>query len=139
MNHSRLEEVLLAYVALWAEPDGTKRESLVAKCLARQAEIIGPGFCFKGHQAISEEVDRFHSQSRGSRAVLASGYVTHSNWARFAIAIVRPDRSVATEGEDIVEFGTDGLIVKVLTFWGELPSVPSSWPPHFSVQGENGA
>ena len=123
------ELVLLAYTALWSEADHARRASLLTQCLARDAEIIGPGYRFKGHHAISDEVERFHRDEPGTRAVLASGVARVARWARFAVAIVDPTGAVVAEGEDVVELGADGRIVRVLTFWGALPPAPDAWPP----------
>lgn len=128
MNHSRVEEVLHAYAAIWSEPDAARREVLLAQSLLGDAEVIGPGFRFKGHRAISAEVERFLHHDPGSRPVFASGYVAHHDVARFAVAMVNQHGVVVAEGEDIVEFAADGRIARVLTFWGALPPVPESWP-----------
>ena len=139
MNTTRVEEVLQAYAAIWSEANAVRREALMAKSLAHDAEVVGPGYHFKGYQAISAEVERFLTRDPGSRAVLASGFLMHHNLVRFAVAMVSAEGRVVAEGEDIVEFGTDGRIVKVLTFWGALPPVPESWPSELVTPRQNGA
>lgn len=128
-----VEEVLHAYAALWVEPDAARREALLAKSLSSDAEVVGPGYRFKGYRAISEEVERFLRHDPGSRPVFASGCAAHHDVARFAIAMVDADGTVVAEGEDIVEFAADGRIARVFTFWGALPPVPQSWPPELCV------
>ena len=125
---ARFEAVLLAYAALWAEADRPRRELLLQQCLSPDAQIIGPGYHIEGHAAISQEVERFHRDEPGVRAVLASGFILHSHWARFRVALVDPAGAVVAEGEDVVELGVDGRLVKVLTFWGAVPPVPAQWP-----------
>ena len=124
------EPVLLAYAALWSEADRARRAALLTQSLVGDAEITGPGYHFKGHRAIADEVERFQRDEPGTRAVLASGVARAGGWARFAVAVVDPTGAVVAEGEDVVELGADGRIVRVLTFWGALPPVPARWPPN---------
>ena len=116
-----------------------RRETLMARSLAPDVEVIGPGYHFKGYQAISAEVERFLTHDPGSRPVLASGFLMHHNFVRFAVAMVNADERIVAVGDDIVELGADGRIVKVLTFWGALPPVPESWPSDLVTPGQNGA
>jgi hypothetical protein len=120
--------MLLAYAALWAEAEPGRRQSLLDQCLSSDARIIGPGYHLSGHAAISQEVERFLRDEPGVRAVLASGYVLHSRWARFGVAMVDAAGVVVAEGEDVVELDADGRIAKVVTFWGAVPPVPAQWP-----------
>lgn len=138
MNHSRVEEVLRAYAAIWAEPDAVRRDEFLAQSLLSDAEVIGPGYQFKGHRAISAEVERFLHHDPGSRPVFSSGYVAHHNVARFTVAMLDRQDVVVAEGEDIVEFAEDGRIARVITFWGALPPVPESWPPELCAPRHNG-
>jgi hypothetical protein len=123
-----VEQVVLAYAAVWSELDGERMRSLVEQSLTPDAQILGPGYHFTGHAAVIAEVERFHAERPGIRAVLASGIDAHHNTARFAVAMLRPDGSVSHEGEDIVLFASDGRIERVLTYWGALPHAPASWP-----------
>lgn len=120
------EQVLQAYAAIWSEADRTRRAALLEHCLQPDAEIIGPGYCFRGHQAVSDEVERFHRQEPGYRAVVTSGFAMHHDVARFAVAVLDPQGKAVAEGEDIVVLGADGRIARVITFWGALPPVPSA-------------
>jgi hypothetical protein len=131
---SAVEQVVLAYAALWSEPDEPRQRELMERSLTPEAQIFGPGYQFTGHSAIAAEVQRFHKEYAGTRAVLASGIDSHHNIARFAVAIVQPDGSIPHEGEDIAFFATDGRIEKVLTFWGALPAIPASWPALVTVR-----
>lgn len=115
-------EVVHAYAALWAERDPHKRETLLVRCLAEDAEIVGPRHRLRGRRAIAEDVVRFQREQPGSSAVCASGIDAHSGWARFAVRVVAPDGAVTAEGLDLAEFGADGRIVRVITFWGPLPA-----------------
>jgi hypothetical protein len=122
------EAVLLAYAALWSEPDRGRRTQLIETALAADALIVGPGFELRGHAAIDQEAARFLRQEPGLRVVATTGFDAHHEVVRFGIAIVQPDGDVALEGIDVVEFGADGRIRRVLTFWGPLPPLAASWP-----------
>lgn len=133
-----VEHVVKAYAQVWAEPDRARRLSLLVASMTPDAEILGPGYHYKGHDHISREVERFHREQPGVRAVLASGLDVHHNLVRFAFAIVQPDGSVSSEGVDVLVLA-DGHIARVYTFFGPLPSVPSSWPAELVVARKHAA
>ncbi len=122
MHHSQLS-ALLAYTQAWSEPDIEVAKSLLLSCWTEESEIIGPGYYFKGQSAVLKEIERFHTEQPGYKAIMTSGFETHGYWTRFTIAIVKPDGSRGEEGWDIVEQDNEGKIRRVVTFWGPLPSV----------------
>lgn len=109
-----------AYVAVWSEPDAGRRADLLRQCWTEQSEIIGPGYCFKGRQAVLDEAARFHRDQPGFRAVATSAFDRHGRWVRFTIAMVDPQGEVVHEGWDVVELDAEGRIARVVTFWGRL-------------------
>lgn len=113
--------VLQAYVDLWSEPDATRRAALLDRCWREDSEIIGPGYHFRGRQAVLDEAARHLANPAGHRALRRSGFDLHSGWARFTIAVVDAQGLVLQEGWDVVAFAADGRIAQVITFWGELP------------------
>lgn len=112
---------LLAYVRAWSEPDTDLAEALLSSCWTEASEIIGPGYHFKGTGAVLAEIERFHAEQPGCRAVVTSAFDTHGHWTRFTIAMIEPDGTLGHEGWDIVEQDDDGKIRRVITFWGPLP------------------
>ena len=46
----------------------------------------------------------------------------------FSVANIDANGAVIAEGEEVMELSADGRIAKVFTFWGPLPSTPTSWP-----------
>jgi hypothetical protein len=127
-DSSTVERIVLAYAAIWSDPDPKRQRELIAESLTEHARILGPGYQFIGHAAIAAEVQRFNRERPGARAVLASGIDAHHHTARFAVAMVDPGGAVAHEGEDVVLFAADGRIELVLTYWGALPPPPEAWP-----------
>jgi GNAT superfamily N-acetyltransferase len=135
------DRILRAYAALWAEPDAARRTELIARCLADEIEIIGPGYHLRGHRAVADDAARFHRERPGHRALFASGIDAHSGWARFEVQVVAADGVVVAQGLDIVEFAADRRIRRVITFWGAMPAAEPSTvapriegaPPHLEV------
>jgi GNAT superfamily N-acetyltransferase len=111
----------LAYEALWSETDAARRAELIVHCLDEDVEIVGPGYLVRGHPAVEEHVARFQRAQPGSRPKLASGIDAHSGWARFAVTVEAPDGAVIARGLDIVEFGRDQRIRRLIAFLGALP------------------
>jgi ribosomal protein S18 acetylase RimI-like enzyme len=124
------DAVLRAYEALWGEKDPAQRAQLIARCLADDAEIVGPGYHLRGHGAIADNAAQFQRDHPGKKALFASGLDAHSGWARCAIQLVAADGAIAAQGLDVFEFAESGLIRRVITFWGALPTrVPMAQSP----------
>ena len=124
-----IDRVLAAYAAIWSEPDAARREALLKSCWSEDSEIAGPGYAFKGTQAVLAEAARFQAQEPGARVVLTRGFDAHGRWARFTFALLSPDGGVANEGWDLVELAADGRIARVISFWGPLPPVATDLLP----------
>jgi len=130
MERSVFDETMKVYFAAFAEPDRARRKVLLLQCLTEDAEILGPGKVFKGHESISDKIDGFHSRRPGERLVLASGLYIFRNIARFGVAIIGADGSLVAKGDAVNEFAENGRISRVFPFWEPLPPVPESWPRH---------
>ena len=115
-----MKHLLRAYTDLWSEPDAARREELLDRCWSEEAEIIGPGYRFKGKKSVLAEAARFLRDEPDHRIVLTSGFDCHGSWARFTFALLAPDGQIMNEGWDVVQFGEDGRISRVITFWGQL-------------------
>lgn len=129
-----VEKTLKVYFTAFAEQDRSQRLVLLAQCLTEEAEIWGPERVFKGYESISEKIEGFQARMPGARLVLASGINIFLNNARFAVAIVGANRSIAAQGEAVTVFAEDGRIFRVLPFWEALPPIPDSWPVHLVRQ-----
>jgi hypothetical protein len=112
---------LEAYTQAWSEPDAEIVKALLSRCWTEESEIIGPGYYFKGLNAVLDEIQRFHTEQPDYKAIMTSGFDTHGLWTRFTIAMIKPDGSRGHEGWDIVEHDTEGKIRRVISFWGPLP------------------
>ena len=111
------------YARAWSEPDLSVAKALIRSCMSEECEIIGPGYYFQGVAAVLTEVERFHSEQPGTKAVVTSAFDRHGRWARFTIAMETVEGKRTHEGWDIVELDTHGLVLRVVTFWGPLASL----------------
>ena len=136
MEESALLAPLATYLEAFAEYDPVRRGELLARCLTADAEIWGPKCVFAGYAAISEKIAGFHKNWPGCRLVLATGFNTFGNVARFGGAIVGPDGSVSASGQSVIELAEDGRIYRVIPFWDALPPIPESWPQHLAVPAQ---
>lgn len=130
MERSAFEETMKVYFAAFAEPDRARRKMLLSQCLTEDAEILGPGKVFKGHESISDKIAGFQSRMPGARLVLASGIYFFRNIAQFEIAIISADGTLVAKGNAVNEFAENGQISRVFPFWEPLPPTPESWPRH---------
>src|SRR5262252_6650124 len=124
-----LEATLRTYQALWSETDATRRGELMTKCLDEDVEIVGPGYLARGFREFEEHVARFQREQPGSKPMLASGIDAHAGWARFAVNVMAPDGAVIGRALDIVEFGGDRRIRRLIAFWGPLPPLAHASAP----------
>lgn len=116
---------LLAYVRAWSEPSPDVAMALLASCWTEESEIVGSGYYFKGASAVLDEIERFHREQPGHKAIVTSAFDSHGRWTRFTIAMVNPEGTRTQEGWDIVEQDGEGKIRRVITFWGPLPGLGS--------------
>ena len=129
---------LKPYLGAFVEYDSARRMDLLEQSLTSNAEIWGPQRVFTGYAEISEKIEGFQKNWPGCRLVLASGVVSFNNAGHFAKAIVGSDGLILASGYSVVELAPDGRIRRVLAFWGPQPSLPKSWPTHYSVQPSRG-
>lgn len=114
------------YVLAWSVPDIGEAERHLRACWGDDSEIIGPGYHFRGIDAVLDEICRFRRQQPGWSVATTSGFDGHGRWVRVGIALVDPGGAQRHEGWSVVELGAGGRIARVITFWGTLPPLPPS-------------
>jgi len=122
------ETLVLAYVSAWNEHDPMRCRALVDQCWSPNAEVFGPNTHCIGREALLAEIGRFHRERPGERGILTSGIDCHHDFARFTAAILNARGELLAEAVDIAEIGPDGLLSRIVTFWGPPPQVPTTWP-----------
>lgn len=130
-----MQAALDAYIRVWSEHDARQRRRLLQQCWSEESEIIGPGYYFKGIEAVDKEIARFQAEQPGFRAVATSGFDCRGSWARFTFALHAPDGTLANEGWDILEVRPDNKIRRVISFWGKLPPLRVV-PPERAVSSQ---
>jgi hypothetical protein len=112
---------VVAYTQAWTVLDIAEAKALLLQCWTEDSEIIGPGYYFKGTLSVLNEIERFHREQPGRRAILTSEFDSHGDWTRFTIAMIESDGTKSHEGWDIIEEDGHGKIRRVISFWGSLP------------------
>jgi hypothetical protein len=127
-----IEEAVLAYVAAWNENDSTKRRAFVETCWTDTSVITSNYAHIVGRKELLENIVAWRRDCPHDRAVFTSGIEQHHTWFRFTAIVIRSDGSTYSEALDIGEVGPDGRIIRIITFHGPLPPVPSAWPSNLT-------
>jgi hypothetical protein len=121
---ARIPEVIAAYDAAWNAPHPSARRRLLERSFAEDGVLIEPRGRFAGREAVLERIAGFSERFPGARVILTSGVDEHHGCARYAWAIVGADGSTLLEGLDVAEQGRQGLLRRVIMFFGPLPAKP---------------
>ncbi len=116
------KETVDLYLAAWAEPDATKRATLLEKCWSEDGLYCDPVAEGRGRDALSGFIAGMHTQQPGSKIALTSGIDQHHNQIRFGWSFVQADGKTAIEGIDVGELAEDGRIARIIGYWGAPPA-----------------
>ena len=108
------------YLEAYGEADVARRTTLIRSVWASGGRLLDPPLDGEGHVGISALTDIVHAHYPGHTFRRTSAVDSHHGVARYAWELVGPDGTVAVSGLDVAEFGTDGKLVRVLGFFGEL-------------------
>ncbi len=118
-----------AYVATWNETDSHARLELVRQVWAEGGGYADPGAEAAGHEQISANIGRVHTDFPGRRFVRTTGVDAHHRYARFGWAIVDPTAGAPTfAGTACATFDTAGKLVTMIGFFGPLPGAEAADP-----------
>ena len=109
-------EIIEAYLAAWSENDPATRAALLDKCWSDSGTIEIGERKFIGRRAVDEEIATFRARYPHDRGVLTGDVQCAGNWCRLTAAVRRPDGSCYSEVLDIAELGSDGRILRIVTF-----------------------
>jgi hypothetical protein len=114
-------ETIATYMAVWNEPDATKRKPLLEKCWADDGLYCDPVSDGRGRDALDGFIASMHAQQPGARIDATSAIDQHHNQVRFAWAFIGADGKTAIEGIDAGELAPDGRLARIIGFWGAPP------------------
>lgn len=124
-----VEEIVLTYVAAWAESDEEKWQILLETCWAEHGIYTDPRNEAVGREALAQLIKGFKEQRfPGHRLLFTSGINSHHGQLRFTWVMVNPEGRNVLEGTDFGEVGPDGRLIRIVGFFGPPPPPPSSWP-----------
>jgi hypothetical protein len=110
-----------AYMAMWNEPDSTRRSEHVQRAWSEAGRYQDPVLESEGHAGLSEMVANVHAQFPGHRFRRVSAIDSHHDQIRFAWEFVAPDGTVTLTGIDVGIVAADGRLKRVVGFFGPLP------------------
>ena len=114
-NPSSLDHMLAA----WNEQDPDKVRAHLDKALAHDIEFIDPSIETHGIDEFEANVHEVHRQLPGAVYERTSAVDSHHHLHRYSWAIAR-DGEVLLPGFDVSELNDDGMVSRVLGFFGPL-------------------
>lgn len=118
---SDLSTTIDSYLEAYCEIDPVRRTDLVETVWAGNGELIDPPLEASGHEAISALAEVVNTHYPDHKFRRTTGIDTHHDLARYAWELVGPDGTVAVNGVDVAELNDNGLLVRVIGFFGDLP------------------
>jgi hypothetical protein len=120
------DELIDVYGAAWQERDAAARAALLARCWAQDGTYRDPSIAVDGRVAFSEHLAGFQARMPGHRLERTTAIDEHHGWLRFGWRMLDPAGQVVLEGLDVAERGGDGLLRRVVGFFGPAASVDAA-------------
>lgn len=117
-----LEAVVRRYVQAWNTPDDEARAALLASCFAEDGVYVDPAVQLAGRAALLDHSRRFAEHWPAATIVLTSGVDVHHGRACFTWQVRDGAGRPVRDGLDVVETGADGLLRRVVGFFGRYRS-----------------
>jgi hypothetical protein len=115
------DTVVDTYTRAWAEPDRAARRALLERCWAVDGVYCDPLGQVTGRDGLDEHITGFQAAQPGARFEVVSGIDEHDGYLRFAWQMRAADGSVAAVGTDFGELDGDGVLRRIIGFFGPLP------------------
>jgi hypothetical protein len=115
------DTVVDTYTRAWAEPDRASRRALLERCWAVDGVYCDPLGQVTGRDGLDEHITGFQAAQPGARFEVVSGIDEHDGYLRFAWQMRAADGSVALVGTDFGELDGDGVLRRIIGFFGPLP------------------
>ncbi|WP_138758069.1 nuclear transport factor 2 family protein [Modestobacter altitudinis] len=113
--------VVDSYARAWLEPDPVARRALLEQCWAVDGVYCDPLSQVTGRDGLADHIGGFQAGQPGARLEVVSGVDEHDGHLRFAWQLRAADGSVALEGTDFGELDGDGVLRRIIGFFGPLP------------------
>jgi hypothetical protein len=111
------------YVAIWNEPDSTKRRALIEDVFTEDAAYLDPLLAGAGHAGIETMFEGVFALLPGARVSLSGEPDAHHVWVRFSWTLTLPGESESfIEGTDIGLIGPDGRFARIVGFLDKVPA-----------------
>ena len=110
------------YAAAWRETDAAARRTLLDTCWAEDGVYCDPLNRVEGRDGLSSMIRSFQEENPGARIDVVSGVDEHDGYLRFAWRMLAADGSVAVEGTDFGEVDGEGMLRRIVGFFGPLPT-----------------
>ncbi|MGI9578110.1 MAG: nuclear transport factor 2 family protein [Microthrixaceae bacterium] len=107
-------------LAAWNESDPAKVRAHLDLALSPEVEFIDPSIETHGIDQFEANVHEVHKRLPGAAYSRISGVDSHHRLHRYAWRIAR-DGEVVLDGFDVAEADDDGMVLRVLGFFGPLP------------------
>ena len=114
---------MTAYAAAWHEKDAAARIALVESCWASDATYEDPIGKAVGRDGLITLIERFQSAQPNDRIEFTSQAAQHGSNIYFSWQMVAADGSVMVKGVDFGEIGEDGMLKKLVGFFGSPPAL----------------
>jgi hypothetical protein len=116
---------LANYIKAWHEPDAKMRKALLNTAWAEKGTYTDPSAHVDGRDALVAHIDRFLSnpQFKGYSIVRTSEIDFHHQVFRFEWEMKDSSGNTVTAGMDYGEFNEDGVVTKIVGFFGPFPEL----------------
>ena len=117
-------ELVRAYADAWSEPDRALRQQLLERIWAEDGTYTDPTAHIAGRSGLVDHIGAFFEQFPGAHVELTSEIDAHHVMLRFTWRMVLEDGEVLGEGTDFGEMSPDGMLHRIVGFFGALAPSP---------------
>jgi hypothetical protein len=111
------------HLAAYCEPDPARRADPIAAVWSPTGAVYDPPFEGAGHDGIAAMTDTVLTHFPGHVFRRTSEIDAHHTFARYNWALDGPDGVPAVTGTDIAELDDAGRLVRIIGFFGDVPSI----------------
>ncbi len=114
------EQLIAAYCEAWGEADTGRRRHALGSVWAEDGTYTDPTVHLQGRDRLVTHIGRVIEKYPGSRIELTSVVDVHHDVFRFTWRKILGDGSALPEGVDFGEVSRDGLLQRIVGFFGPL-------------------